>query len=99
MALYPKLSVYYLAIIINGLGGGLLRPAISSSLSLAQSQEHQGSVAGYLGSVYPIGHILTPVLAMPIYALNPAFLYYFSSILCLICFIFIITNPVLKTNR
>jgi MFS family permease len=99
MALYPKLSVYYLAIIINGLGGGLLRPAISSSLSLAQSPEHQGSVAGYLGSVYPIGHILTPVLAMPIYALNPAFLYYFSSILCLICFIFIITNPVLKTNR
>ena len=99
MAIYPKLSVYYLAIIINGLGGGLLRPAISSSLSLAQSPEHQGSVAGYLGSVYPIGHILTPVLAMPIYALNPAFLYYFSSILCLICFIFIITNPVLKTNR
>ena len=99
MALYPKLSVYYLAIIINGLGGGLLRPAISSSLSLAQSPEHQGSVAGYLGSVYPIGHILTPVLAMPIYALNPAFLYYFSSILCLICFIFIMTNPVFKTNR
>ena len=99
MALYPKLSVYYLAIIINGLGSGLLRPAISSSLSLAQSPEHQGSVAGYLGSVYPIGHILTPVLAMPIYALNPAFLYYFSSILCLICFIFIMTNPVFKTNR
>ena len=96
MALYPKISVYYLAIIINGLGGGLLRPAISSSLSLAQSPEHQGSVAGYLGSVYPIGHILTPVLAMPIYALNPAFLYYFSSILCLICFIFIITNPIFK---
>ena len=99
MALYPKLSVYYLAIIINGLGSGLLRPAISSSLSLAQSPEHQGSVAGYLGSVYPIGHILTPVLAMPIYALNPAFLYYFSSILCLLCFIFIMTNPVFKTNR
>ena len=27
MALYPKISVYYLAIIVNGLGGGLLRPA------------------------------------------------------------------------
>jgi MFS family permease len=98
MALYPKIPVYYLAIIVNGLGGGLLRPAISSSLSLAQSPEHQGSVAGYLGSVYPIGHILTPVVAMPIYAMNPAFLYYFSSILCLICFIFIITNPIFKTN-
>ena len=96
MALYPKISIYYLSIIVNGLGGGMLRPAISSSLSLAQSPEYQGSVAGYLGSVYPIGHILTPVVAMPIYAYNPAYLYYFSSILCLICFIFIITNPIFK---
>ncbi|MEL0238707.1 MAG: MFS transporter [Gammaproteobacteria bacterium] len=96
MALFPKISIYYLSIIVNGLGGGLLRPAISSSLSLAQSPEYQGSVAGYLGSVYPIGHILTPVVAMPIYAYSPAYLYYFSSILCLICFIFIITNPVFK---
>ena len=98
MALYPKISIYYLSIIVNGLGGGLLRPAISSSLSLAQSPEYQGSVAGYLGSVYPLGHILTPVVAMPIYAYNPAYLYYFSSILCLICFIFIITNPIFRKN-
>lgn len=98
MAFYPKISVYYLAIIVNGLGGGLLRPAISSSLSLAQSPEHQGSVAGYLGSVYPIGHILTPILAMPIYAYNPAYLYYFSSFLCFICFLFIMTHAVFKQN-
>lgn len=99
MAFYPKISVYYLAIIVNGLGGGLLRPAISSSLSLAQSPEHQGSVAGYLGSVYPIGHILTPILAMPIYAYNPAYLYYFSSFLCFICFLFIITQSVFSQNN
>ena len=99
MAFYPKISVYYLAIIVNGLGGGLLRPAISSSLSLAQSPEHQGSVAGYLGSVYPIGHILTPILAMPIYAYNPAYLYYFSSFLCFICFLFIMTHAVFKRNN
>ena len=99
MAFYPKISIYYLAIIVNGLGGGLLRPAISSSLSLAQSPVHQGSVAGYLGSVYPIGHILTPILAMPIYAYNPAYLYYFSSFLCFICFLFIMTHAVFKQNN
>jgi len=99
MAFYSKISVYYLAIIVNGLGGGLLRPAISSSLSLAQSPEHQGSVAGYLGSVYPIGHILTPILAMPVYAYNPAYLYYFSSFLCFICFLFIITHSVFSQNN
>ena len=96
MALFPKISIYYLSIIINGIGGGMLRPAISASLSLSQTPEHQGIAAGYLGSVYPIGHILTPVLAMPIYAINPSYLYYFSSILCLICFIFIISHPIFR---
>ena len=96
MALFPKISIYYLSIIINGIGGGMLRPAISSSLSLSQTPEHQGIAAGYLGSVYPVGHILTPVLAMPIYAINPSYLYYFSSMLCLICFIFIISHPLFK---
>ena len=98
MALFPKISIYYLSIIINGIGGGMLRPAISSSLSLSQTPEHQGIAAGYLGSVYPVGHILTPVLAMPIYAINPSYLYYFSSMLCLICFIFIISHPVFRKD-
>ena len=98
MALFPKISIYYLSIIINGIGGGMLRPAISSSLSLSQTPEHQGIAAGYLGSVYPVGHILTPVLAMPIYAINPSYLYYFSSMLCLICFIFIISHPIFRKD-
>ena len=96
MALFPNISIYYLSIIINGFGGGMLRPAISSSLSLSQTPEHQGSAAGYLGSVYPIGHILTPLIAMPIYAINPSYLYYLSSMLCLICFIFIISHPIFR---
>ena len=96
MALFPKISIYYLSIIINGIGGGMLRPAISSSLSLSQTPEHQGIAAGYLGSVYPVGHILTPVLAMPIYAINPSYLYYFSAMLCLICFTFIISHPIFR---
>jgi MFS family permease len=96
MALFPKISIYYLSIIINGIGGGMLRPAISSSLSLSQTPEHQGIAAGYLGSVYPVGHILTPVLAMPIYSINPSYLYYFSAMLCLICFTFIISHPIFR---
>jgi len=96
MALFPMIAIYYLSIIINGIGGGMLRPAISSSLSLSQTPEHQGIAAGYLGSVYPVGHILTPVLAMPIYSINPSYLYFFSSMLCLICFIFIISNPIFR---
>ena len=98
MAFYQTISVYYLSIIVLGFGFGMTRPALASSLSLAQSPENQGSAAGYLGSVIPIGHMTTPFIAMPIYSINPAYLYYFSSVLCITLIIFIISQPILKTS-
>jgi MFS family permease len=99
MGYFSKISIYFLSITINGLGAGMLRPALSSALSLSQTPENQGSAAGYLGSVYPIGHMLTPIIAMPIYAINPSFLYYFSSILCISLIIFIISHPIFRMKN
>ncbi len=90
---------FYFSIILNGVGFGMIRPANASALSLAQDPENQGSAAGYLGSVIPIGHMLTPIIAMPIYQFNPSFLYYFSSILCFVAAIFIILNPMIKSMK
>ena len=98
MAFYQTISVYYLSIIVLGFGFGMTRPALASSLSLAQSPENQGSAAGYLGSVIPIGHMTTPFIAMPIYSINPAYLYYFSSVLCIALIVFIISQPILKKS-
>ena len=98
MAFYQTISVYYLSIIVLGFGFGMTRPALASSLSLAHSPENQGSAAGYLGSVIPIGHMTTPFIAMPIYSINPAYLYYFSSVLCITLIIFIISQPILKKS-
>ena len=98
MAFYQTISVYYLSIIVLGFGFGMTRPALASSLSLAQSPENQGSAAGYLGSVIPIGHMTTPFIAMPIYSINPAYLYYFSSVLCITLIIFIMSQPILKKS-
>ena len=99
MAYIQTISVYYLSIIILGFGFGMTRPALSSSLSLAQSPENQGSAAGYLGSVIPIGHMTTPFIAMPIYAIDPSYLYYFSSILCIGLILFIILHPTMKKTH
>ena len=98
MAFFQSISVYYLSIIILGFGFGMTRPALASSLSLAQSPENQGSAAGYLGSVIPIGHMTTPFIAMPIYAINPSYLYYFSSILCIGLLLFIIFHPTIRKS-
>ena len=98
MAFFQSISVYYLSIIVLGFGFGMTRPALASSLSLAQTPENQGSAAGYLGSVIPIGHMTTPFIAMPIYAINPAYLYYFSSILCIGLVLFIIFHPTIRKS-
>ena len=98
MAFFQSISVYYLSIIILGFGFGMTRPALASSLSLAQAPENQGSAAGYLGSVIPIGHMTTPFIAMPIYAINPSYLYYFSSILCIGLILFIIFHPTIRKS-
>ncbi|MAR95393.1 MAG: MFS transporter [Gammaproteobacteria bacterium] len=99
MAFYVTISVFYLSIIILGFGFGMTRPALASALSIAQTPENQGSAAGYLGSVIPIGHMTTPFIAMPIYALNPAYLYYFSSILCISLIFFIISHPIIRNHN
>ena len=99
MAFFQTLPIYYLSIIVLGFGFGMIRPALASSLSLAQSPENQGSAAGYLGSVIPIGHMTTPFIAMPIYSINPSYLYYFSSILCICLILFIIFNPLIRKTK
>jgi MFS family permease len=99
MAFFQTISVYYLSIIVLGFGFGMTRPALASSLSLSQNPENQGSAAGYLGSVIPIGHMTTPFIAMPIYAINPSYLYYFSSILCISLVLFIILHPKLRNLK
>ena len=99
MAFLQSISIYYLSVILIGIGFGMTRPALASSLSIAQSPENQGTAAGYLGSVIPIGHMTTPFIAMPIYALNPSYLYYFSSILCITLILFIITHPEIKNIK
>ena len=94
-----SIALFYLAMIINGMGSGMVRPANASALSLAQPPDNQGTAAGFLGSVIPIGHILTPLIAMPIYQYNPTYLYYFSSVLCFIALFFIIVHPVLREHE
>ena len=98
-ALATSMALFYLAMMINGLGAGMFRPANASTLSLAQTPDNQGKAAGYLGSVMPIGHVLTPIVAMPIYQLEPGYLYLFSAALCFISLLFIIGHPLLRQNE
>lgn len=98
-AFSSSIALFYLAIMVNGFGSGMFRPANASSLSLAQTPDNQGKAAGYLGSVMPIGHILVPIIAMPIYQYQPEYLFFFSASLCFISLLFIIGHPLLRDHE
>ncbi|MDA9154192.1 MFS transporter [Gammaproteobacteria bacterium] len=98
-ALSTSIALFYLAMMVNGMGAGMVRPANASALSLAQTPDDQGTAAGYLGSVMPIGHALTPLVAMPIYQYAPHYLYFFSAFLCFTALLFIIGHPLLRDHE
>jgi hypothetical protein len=47
----------------------------------------------------PIGHILVPIIAMPIYQYQPEYLFFFSASLCFISLLFIIGHPILRNHE
>ena len=57
----------YISLFFYGLGGGMLSPGVSSSLSISVGKENQGSASGFLGMVIPVGHVISPIISMPLY--------------------------------
>ena len=87
-----SLSQVYIALYFYGMGGGMLGPGISSSLSLSVGKDNQGAASGFLGMVIPIGHVISPLLAMPLYMVLPSAPYFLGAIIMLVAMIFIVTN-------
>ena len=70
----------------------MLGPGISASLSLSVGKENQGSASGFLGMVIPVGHVISPIISMPLYLINPSYPYLLGSFLMLLTFLFVLTN-------
>ena len=82
----------YICLFFYGLGGGMLGPGISSSLSLSVGKEYQGAAGGFLGMVIPVGHVISPLVSMPLYLLNPSMPYLLGASLMFFATIFVFTN-------
>lgn len=87
-----SLTQVYIALYFYGMGGGMLGPGISSSLSLSVGKDNQGAASGFLGMVIPVGHVISPLLAMPLYMVLPSAPYFLGAIIMLVAMIFIVTN-------
>ena len=91
-AFSTSLVEVYICLFFYGLGGGMLGPGISSSLSLSVGKEYQGAAGGFLGMVIPIGHVISPLVSMPLYILNPSMPYLLGASLMFSATIFIFLN-------
>ena len=86
------ISSFYILLAIFGFGGGLARPGNVSILSLSIDKNEQGSASGLMGTVFPLGHLLTPFSIMPLYMINPSYPYLLISFLGLFLLLYMFYN-------
>jgi MFS family permease len=86
------ISSFYILLAIFGFGGGLARPGNVSILSLSINKNEQGSASGLMGTVFPLGHLLTPFSIMPLYMINPSYPYLLISVLGLFLLLYMFYN-------
>ena len=87
-----NISSFYILLAIFGFGGGLARPGNVSILSLSINKNEQGSASGLMGTVFPLGHLLTPFSIMPLYMINPSYPYLLISFLGLFLLLYMFYN-------
>ena len=87
-----EISSFYILLAIFGFGGGLARPGNVSILSLSINKNEQGSASGLMGTVFPLGHLLTPFSIMPLYMVNPSYPYLLISFLGLFLLLYMFYN-------
>ena len=87
-----NISSFYILLAIFGFGGGLARPGNVSILSLSINKNEQGSASGLMGTVFPLGHLLTPFSIMPLYMVNPSYPYLLISFLGLFLLLYMFYN-------
>lgn len=67
----PALPLLVSGAAVLGLSGGMLGPGLATACSLSVAAHEQGSVAGLMVAVGPIGFIISPITIMPMYKIAP----------------------------
>ena len=71
--LFPIMNsaLFAVSMTLQGLGSGLMRPAVAAGGSLAVEPEEQGAVAGFNSSTAAVGFVFVPLVLMPLYLYSP----------------------------
>jgi MFS family permease len=84
------------ALILSGLGLGMMRPGYAAAASLAVDPHEQGAVAGLTGATSGAGFIFGPMIATGLYRLSPAAPYIFGAVLMAVLYAYALLSPHLR---
>ncbi|MFN8640166.1 MAG: MFS transporter [Candidatus Binatia bacterium] len=71
LAVGHGLPAYLIALLMLGVGLGLIRPGSAAGASLSVEANEQGAVAGLVNGVAVIGNVVGPMVGTTLYAINP----------------------------
>ncbi len=80
-------GLFIISLTLQGLGLGLMRPAVAAGGSLAVTPEEQGAVAGFTSSTAAVGIIFVPIVVMPLYLVMPTGPFWIALVLTLMMLI------------
>jgi MFS family permease len=84
------------ALILSGLGFGMVRPGYAAAASLAVDPDEQGAVAGLIGATSGAGFIFGPMIATALYRWSPAAPYLFGALLMAALYVYALVSPHLR---
>jgi MFS family permease len=84
------------ALLLSGLGFGLIRPGYAAAASLAVGKEQQGAAAGLTGGATASGFIFAPLVGNFIYAYDPHAPFYLGGVLMIVMAIYVALSPHLR---
>jgi hypothetical protein len=92
----PNYGLIAFALVLSGLGFGMLRPGFAGASSLAVSPDEQGAMAGVTGGAGAAGFIFAPLIGNALYGLNPTFPFILGTILMGALLTYLLRSQTLK---
>ena len=93
------LNLIYFSFFLFGLGQGTQSTGLAAGISLSVGKHHQGKANGFMGMVIPVGHIFSPLIAMPLYMSSPHYPYLLGFLVMICSLLFIQLNKQHKWIR
>ncbi|MBI1212807.1 MAG: MFS transporter [Alphaproteobacteria bacterium] len=77
----PNYGLIVFALVLSGLGFGMVRPGYAAAASLSVPPEEQGAVAGLTGAAGASGFIFAPLIGNALYGIDPHAPYMLGAVL------------------